>query len=225
MKIEEEPEALLQSVKNIKIVKESQKSFVMSYQLKIATLLFLVFFCTTGTAQTNLAESDSLFKEGRRLFALSVEDKDQINPALDLFKKIINEKGNFLHNRALVYIGALHIINAKHIFFPLDKLKWAKEGLSIMDNALALAPEDIEVLFVHGTICHNLPGLFKREDDAKRNFQKIVELLPDNVHRYGEYFIADVLDYLDKEVNLNKDERKIISKINSNLSIAAGEIE
>ena len=199
----------------------------MMHLARYILILFaaIILFCAEVTAQDLPAKSDSLFNVGRKLFALSVEDKNQIKPAIDLFNKIIDDKGNFLHNRALVYIGALHTIKAKHTFFPFDKLKWAKEGLSIMDNALSLAPEDIEVLFVHGTICYNLPGLFKREDDARRNFHKIVELLPDNIHRYDKYFIADVLDYLDNKISLTKEDQKVISKINSNFSIASGEIE
>lgn len=194
---------------------------------KYLVALSIAILCVNqaGIAQDFAPKPDSLFLEGRRLFAQSIEDKNQIKPAIDLFKEIIDDKGNFLNNRALVYIGALHTIKAKHTFFPFDKLKFAKEGLSIMDNALTLAPEDVEVLFVHGTICHNLPGLFKREDDAQRDFQKIVELLPDTMYRYDENLIADVLNYLDNKMSLNKEEQKIISKINSNLSIAAGEIE
>jgi hypothetical protein len=45
------------------------------------------------------------------------------------------------------------------------------------------------------------------------------------MHKYDEYFVADVLDYLDNEISLNKEQQKVITKINSNLSIVAGEIE
>ena len=96
---------------------------------------------------------------------------------------------------------------------------------ALMDDALSRASEDIEVLFVRGTICHNLPGLFNRQDDARRDFNKIIELLPDNLHRYDEQFIADVLDYLNEEIDLNEEDQTALNKINSTYSIAAGESE
>jgi len=77
--------------------------------------------------QDHPASLDSLFNEGRSLFALSVEDKSQIQPAIDVFEKVIKEDRDY-HERALAYLGALYTIKAKHRFFPFDKLKWAKKG-------------------------------------------------------------------------------------------------
>lgn len=197
----------------------------MIHSTKHLVILFaaLILFCAEVNAQDLPVESDSLLNEGRRLFALSVEDKSQIQPAIDLFERIIENED--FHARALAYLGALYTIKAKHRFFPFDKLKWAKEGLSLLDDALFHAPDDIEVLFVHGTICHQLPGLFKRQDDAQRDFNKIIELLPSNVHRYDEQFIADVLDYLNGEINLNKEEQTTLNNIDSTFSIATGDSE
>ena len=207
-------------MKNLKAIEN------MIYPTKHLVILFtaLILFSAEVNAQDQPVESDSLFNEGRRLFALSVEDKSQIQPAIDLFEEIIEANEDF-HARALAYLGALYTIKAKHRFFPFDKLKWAKEGLSLLDDALFHAPENIEVLFVHGTICHQLPGLFKRQDDAQRDFNKIIELLPANMHRYDEQFISDVLDYLNEEIDLNKEDQTALNKINSTYSIAAGESE
>jgi hypothetical protein len=198
----------------------------MIHLSKVTVLFYVVLslFATHSIAQEKSIKPDSLLVEGRKLFALSIEDKVHVQPSIDLFEKIIADRGN-LHDQALVYLGALYTIKAKYTFFPFSKLKWAKKGLCIMDEALSRAPEDIEVLFVHGTICHNLPGLFNRQDDARRDFNKIIELLPDNLHRYDEDFIADVLEYLGNEISLTKKDQMVITKINSELSIAAGEVE
>jgi hypothetical protein len=184
----------------------------------------LLLFGEAGNAQERPVKSDSLFMEGRRLFAFAVKDKDEMQPALDWFEKIFAEDWNS-DARASAYLGALYTLKAKHSFFPFDKLKWAKAGLSLLDKALSRAPDDIEVLFVHGTICHNLPGIFKRQDDAGRDFSKIIKLLPAHMHRYDENFIIDVLDFLNSEIALNREERRALNKINLNLSIAAGENE
>lgn len=196
----------------------------MSFSFKITALMVMWFFCTEGISQDNPVKPDSLFEQGRKLFALSIEDKEHVQSAIDLFEKIIGDRGD-LHDRALVYVGALYTVKAKHSFFPFSKLKWAKKGLSVMDNALSRAPEDIEVLFVHGTICHNLPGLFRRQDDARRNFHKIVELLPDQIHLYDRHFIEELLEYLDSEIRLTKEDQMVISRINLDLSITEGVIE
>lgn len=196
----------------------------MSFSLKIAAIMVLWFFWAEGISQENQVKADSLFEEGRKLFALSIEDKEQVQPAIDLFERIIEDRGS-LHDRAWVYMGALYTVKAKHTFFPLNKLKWAKKGLSVMDDALSRAPDDIELLFVHGTICHNLPGLFNRQDDARRDFNKIIELLPDNLHQYDEHFVADVLEYLGSEISLTKEDQMVISRINLDLSITEGVIE
>ena len=45
------------------------------------------------------------------------------------------------------------------------------------------------------------------------------------MHRYDEQFIAGVLDYLNEEIDLNKEDQTALNKINSTYSIAAGESE
>lgn len=194
----------------------------MLYQLKVTILMTLCLLFAEFHAQGQTSAPQSLLEEGRELFALSLEQESQVQPAIDLFERLV-EQSPSLGARASAYIGALYTIKAKHTTFPFDKLKWAKRGLKILDEALEQAPDDIEVLFVHGAICQNLPALFKRGDDARRDFSRIVALLPDNMHRYDEQFIGDVLDYLNTEVLLTKEEEKIINEINSNLSLATGE--
>jgi hypothetical protein len=52
---------------------------------------------------------------------------------------------------------------------PWKKGKLAKEGLSLMDRAVEMKPDDLEIRFVRAASTRGLPGFFKRADESERD--------------------------------------------------------
>jgi hypothetical protein len=175
-------------------------------------LLFAIF-----AAPLFAAEADSLLAQARRLYYASIKDKSQIDPAIALFIKV-GESDTRLQGRAQTYIGSLTAVRAKFAFWPHQKWKWAKNGLHLMDGGLALDPDDIESLFIHGTTCYYLPKFFGRSDDAQRHLREIVRLLPEHAHAYDPKIITNVIDFIITKIKLSEEERGHLMMINIKLA-------
>ncbi|MDZ7362240.1 MAG: hypothetical protein ONB46_16200 [candidate division KSB1 bacterium] len=177
------------------------------------------FFLSFAIFTTPLfaAEADSLLAQARLLYYASIKDKTKIEPAIALFIKM-GESDARLQGRAQTYIGSLTAVKAKFAFWPHQKWKWTKTGLQVMDGGLALDPDDIESLFIHGTTCYYLPKFFGRSDDAQRHLRQIVRLLPERAHAYDPKLIAHVIDFIVAKIKLSEEERTHLMMINIKLA-------
>jgi len=184
---------------------------------KLSIILILLFSVIDIFAQSNSVIDNQLIFKGRKLYYESVENESKIDSALSIFETIKNQ-GDY-QARAQVYIGALNAVKAKHAFWPHDKLYYANKGLEIMDQGLLLKQEDIEALFVHGTICYNLPFFFNRNSDGMKNFQQIIKLLPETAHLYDTQLIKDIVKYLNEEIELSPEDSEALKKINNDFTL------
>jgi hypothetical protein len=120
--------------------------------------------------------------------------------------------------RTQTYIGSLTALRAKFAPWPQDKLRFAIEGLRLMDRGLAHDSLDIESLFVHGSTCYFLPGFFGRADDAQRNLRAIVRLLPEKANQYDPTIVANVVNFISQRIRLSKKENATLQQITLQLS-------
>lgn len=176
--------------------------------LLISALLFML--CANSVAVKEPVEET--LKSARKQFHAAIEDKKQIEPTIEMFQRIAQLEPKYA-GRTEVYIGALVTLKGKHAFLPHTKLKWANRGLAIMDSGLKKNPDDIEALFIHGATCYHLPFFFRRSKDAQRDFKKIIELMPQQMHAYDLKLIKNVVLFLLENVKLTDNERTYLSKI------------
>ena len=73
-----------------------------------------------------------------------------------------------------VYFGSLRLIEAQHTWALWKKNALSKEGIQLMDQAVAAAPGNLEVRFVRGATERELPGFFGRKAQAKEDIAAIV---------------------------------------------------
>lgn len=171
-----------------------------------ATVVCVMMLALFSPASASATEIDSLLAQARHLFYASVEKQAHIDPAIALFKKI-GALEISLQGRTQTYIGALTALRAKHAVWPSEKWRAANEGLKLMDEGLALAPQDVEALFVHGSTCYYLPIFFGRSDDAQQNLRTIARLLPEHHQYYDRTLVCNVIDFLLQNLRLHKPER------------------
>lgn len=168
----------------------------------IVAILFAL--CANSVAVKEPVEE--MLRNARKQFYTAVENKKKIETAIKRFERIKQVEPQYI-GRTQVYIGALIALKGKHAFFPHTKLKWAKQGLAMMDSGLKKSPNDIEALFIHGTTCYYLPFFFRRGDDAQRDFRKIIELMPQHIDTYDPKLITNVVAFLLENAKLTDGEK------------------
>jgi hypothetical protein len=65
-----------------------------------------------------------------------------------------------------VHLGSARLLEAKRAFAFWTKGRLAREGLALVDRAVADAPDDVEVRFIRGRSTYALPSFFRRGDEA-----------------------------------------------------------
>ena len=178
----------------------------------ILVLLFSLWF--DGVAANESVEE--MLEAARKQFYAAIEDEKQIEPTIELFKRI-GEKESKYAGRTQVYIGGLVALKGKHAFFPYTKLKWVNRGLAIMDSGLEKDPNDIEALFIHGTTCYHLPFFFQRAEDAQRDFKEIIKQMPMQVHTYDPALITNIIVFLFENAKLTRDETVYLQTLKDKL--------
>lgn len=68
--------------------------------------------------------------------------------------------------RALAYLGVARLLEAKRSRWFWEKGAKAREGVGLLDRAVGLAPEDVEIRFLRGRSTLPLPRVFGRRDLA-----------------------------------------------------------
>lgn len=183
------------------------------------TTILILFFTFSSRLSAEDANTQQLLLNGRELFSSSLDDYQQIEPAIKNFESLEN-MSNDLAGRAQVYIGALQALKAKHSFWPHKKLQLLDEALTTMAIGIERQPNDIESLFVQGSILYNLPSLFGKREQAMDNFNKIVKLLPEYHSHYNRSFLIEMIGYIKTNISITKQQDAILEKILSSDLVA-----
>jgi len=183
----------------------------------VLLLLLLCAIAGMSKVHANNRDTDHLWKQGRERFYKSVEDKTQIDSAMHLFQTI-RETDKAREGCAITYLGALIALKAKHASWPLQKLKFVKQGLAMMDKGISISPDDLEALFIRGSTCYHLPFFFWKGDDAQRDFRKIVMMLPSQIDAYDPALMVNAIQFISKHAELDGDDLETIRKLKADLT-------
>lgn len=74
-----------------------------------------------------------------------------------------------------VYYGSLRLLEAERTWALWRKNSLSKEGVALMDSAVAAAPQNPEVRFVRGATERELPGFFGRKQQSKEDLANVVQ--------------------------------------------------
>lgn len=172
----------------------------------------------SATAQEPAARPEDPFVAARNRFADCPDDESLIEPTIRLFARLAREFPERA-GRAEAYIGALTAMKAKFTRWPHRKVQLIRRGLHRMDRAIEMSPDDAETLFIHGVTCRFTPFPFRRKDDAKRDFDRILRLIPSQLATLEEDFVVDVVDFIDEHGDPDADARQRILAIRDLLNL------
>ena len=80
------------------------------------------------------------------------------------------------HCVAMVYYGSVLTMKARDAFFPWDKMKYVKKGISRMDKAIFFEPGNPEVRLIRGMNSATMPKMFDRLSVALEDLSHIEKL-------------------------------------------------
>ncbi|MFD0620224.1 hypothetical protein ACFQZR_22395 [Paenibacillus sp. GCM10027629] len=91
----------------------------------------------------------SLYKEGAKGNVTAVQEANQL---LELLRLDYPDQP-----LAEAYHGSIMLLIARDKTNPLERFKWAKNGLKLLDSAVAAAPHDSRIRYLRGRSVYRLP--------------------------------------------------------------------
>ena len=155
-------------------------------------------------------------ESARELFYQSVDEETYISPAIRKYSELKQIYSDFT-GRITVYLGALISLKAKFHKVPSKRLALVKSALKKMKEGLAVDPEDLESLFVYGSICHQLPPIFKKSQEAENIFRKIYALLPEKKANHSDDALSNIVEYMLKYYKWNTDQLNSLESLKKSL--------
>jgi tetratricopeptide (TPR) repeat protein len=179
------------------------------------TIFTLVLLSTAGWAMTSDAEAQ--WQRARQLYYQGLQSKAALEEAIELFSQLakLSEKTGVVKT----YLGSLTALQAQYTPWPHKKLKYAKEGLKIMDDGLQKDPDDLEALFIHGTTSYFLPSFFNRRESANKSFKRILELLPQRFTEQDHDMLLNTLNFILEKADINDQDRHAAEQMKRQLDM------
>ena len=118
-------------------------------------------------------DADQLNQARDLYYAGIYGDKSATGKADELFSELHQQRPN--DPVVNVYFGSLRLIEAQHTWALWKKNSLSKQGIQLMDGAVAAAPQNLEVRFVRGATERELPSFFGRKQQAKDDIRTIVQ--------------------------------------------------
>lgn len=151
----------------------------MNWPARLALLPALLFALVPSPAE---AETPDSLEAVRELYFAAVQEESAIPRGLQAILELrasgAAPTGGTTDVVLSAYQGALITLRAKHGFWPPDRLRHLREGLGILDQAVAARPEHPEIRYLRLLSCYFLPGILGRGGSVREDFGALARLLP-----------------------------------------------
>ncbi|MDQ2918757.1 MAG: hypothetical protein M3R10_02625 [Verrucomicrobiota bacterium] len=145
--------------------------------MRHAILIGLLLFSALVFAAPN--EQKEIQELYRRALA---GDKDAVNQCIEkLESALATDSRNQL---ARVYLGSSYTLRSRDLGFGPSKLRTLRQGITLMDQAVAAAPDDPKVRLARALTDSALPAIFGRGSSSKRDFQLLAQIAKKNPERF-----------------------------------------
>lgn len=144
----------------------------------------------------NYLKNPDLIKElGILLYYLSTEEEKYLEQSKTCFEGLKTLKPEW-NTVADAYIATLTALQAKYTVWPINKLSYANTALSQLDKCVQKSPQNVEILYLRATLCHNLPALFNRKNTAVQDCKAICKYMKDNKPLYTADFVQEIIAFV-----------------------------
>src|SRR3954447_7048284 len=132
-------------------------------------LLFCILAATTLVAAPNEQ------KEIQELYARGLQgDKAAVEQCIEKLETVSQREPS--NQLARVYLGSAYTLRSRDLGFGPKKLSTLKQGLAVMDEAVANAPDDPKVRLARALTTSALPSFFGRAGSSRKDFLLLAEM-------------------------------------------------
>jgi hypothetical protein len=159
------------------------------------------------------ASSDADLGPLRQGYLAAVSDARAIPRALEEIERIRGggvAAGSELDATLTAYRGALVTLQAKHAAWPPRKLRYMREGLALLDGAVAAAPDAAEARYLRLMSCYYLPSFFGRRGSVREDFAALARLLPQVRARYPAELYGAIARFVVEHGRLDPERRRAL---------------
>ena len=122
-------------------------------------------------------------KEIQELYARGLKgEKSAVEECIAKLEAVLQRQPK--NQLARVYLGSAYTLRSRDLGFGPKKLSALKQGLRVMDEAVAAAPDEPKVRLARALTTSALPGIFGRKGESRRDF----DLLAKEAERAPERF-------------------------------------
>ena len=108
-------------------------------------------------------------------------DKDAVRRAQDILEEL--QRAHPDDARVRAFLGNTYALRARDAVL-FRKMKWLREGVDLLDGAVAAAPNDPHVRSVRAVNSYQLPALFGRREIATKDFATLLAWTRDHPERF-----------------------------------------
>jgi len=178
---------------------------------------FLVFCLMSALVlPAAAAENTDLFQRPviRERFHASIESGSAVGALVKELDERMKKTPDEMPDHVFAYYAALRGLQAKHEKHLIKKLKYLKESLTLLDEAVERAPDDLEVRFVRFSSLHHFPNLLgigkKRGQDVS---SIVMELKKQNYSLVDSGTQEEMMHSLLKSDRLSKEQTMAINQL------------
>ena len=128
----------------------------------------LLITAAFAAAPPDRREIDELYRRGL------LGDKAAVEQCIEKLEEALRVQPK--NELARVYLGSAYTLRSRDLSFGPKKLQTLREGLRVMDEAVANAPDDPKVRLGRALTTQALPGLFGRAAQSRSDFLRLAEM-------------------------------------------------
>ena len=131
--------------------------------------LWALFYCLSLLLPNHITAQEITIHKAIQYHDIArAGDKESIEQAVASFTKLLQQSPK--DPLVLAYLGSSYALLARESSAVADKVRFTNRGLRYLDQSVVIAPEDVTVRLIRGTVSSNLPALFSREASAIEDF-------------------------------------------------------
>ena len=148
----------------------------MTAQLRPLLAVLLATACVSLAAPDEQKQIQELYRRGL------AGDKQAVEACISKLEAAVQTQPS--NQLARVYLGSAYTLRSRDLGFGPKKLQTLKQGLAVMDEAVAAAPNEPKVRLARALTTSALPGIFGRGGESRNDFTKLVELAQSNPAKF-----------------------------------------
>ncbi|MGF1678106.1 MAG: hypothetical protein ACFCUX_02810 [Candidatus Methylacidiphilales bacterium] len=146
--------------------------------LVILGLVFLRFGASNLTAMSDPFLNEKVIAVQKLHDQSASGDKGATDLLITTLETLLSqEPGNAIYK---VYLGSAWTLKSRDVLPGPSKLRYLKDGLKTMDQAVSQTPQDPCVRFIRAVNNYHLPAFINRRDNAREDFEILIKQIQTN---------------------------------------------